>query len=110
MKEKICSAVELGSSLQFEYNGHKRVVKPFKLFRAKDGTVLFEGVQVGGTSESGSMPFWRTFNIDKLTSVEVTDGPESVHGSDKIMPDTEEKYNQNDKRYDEIICSREDTD
>lgn len=109
MEKKICSAIDSNTFLEFEYDGHCRVVKPFKLFKSRDGEIAMEGVQVGGKSESGSMPFWRTFNIEKISSIEETGGPNSVHGSDRVIPDTEDKYNPDDDRYEEVICLRRDS-
>lgn len=107
MEEKICSVINSDSSLEFEYESHHRVVRPYKLFKSQEGVISVEGVQVGGTSESGNMPFWRTYNINRITSLEETEGPDSVHDSDKVMPDTEDKYNPDDDRYEEVICAKE---
>ncbi|MUV60005.1 hypothetical protein [Halobacterium sp. CBA1126] len=107
MEEKICSAIESETLLKFEYNGHQRTIKPYKLFQSKDGKILIEAVQVGGESESGSNPFWRNFDVAKIDTIETTEGPDSVHNSDLIMPDTEKQYNPDDDRYEEVICARE---
>lgn len=107
MQEQICDVIEDDEFLKFEYDGHQREIKPFIVLRSQGGKVSVGGVQVGGTSESGSMPFWRTFNLEGLNSVEVTEGPDSVHGSDKIIPDTEDMYNPADDRYEEVICAKD---
>ena len=94
-------------NLNFEYGGHQRKIKPFVMLRSQEGKVSVGGVQVGGTSESGSIPFWRMFNLEGINSVEVAKGPDSVHGSDKIMPDTEDMYNPADDRFEEVICAKD---
>lgn len=107
MQEKICRAIELDKCLDFGYDDHHRVVKPLILFKSKDGVISIGGAQVGGDSESGNMAYWRTFNLQKISSIEVVDGPSGVDGSNKIMPDTEDKYNPDSKKYEEVICAKE---
>jgi len=84
------------------------VLNPFILYQSQDGKILVEGAQVGGGSESKSMPFWRSFHLNQIGSLETTECPEPVHGSDKIMPDTEEKYNPDHERYRKTICAKDD--
>lgn len=107
MEETICSAIGSSQCLEFEYEGHRRVVNPFILYRTEDGKTLIEGAQVGGTSDSGSMPYWRSFHLDKISSIEETEGLNPVHGSDRILPDTERKYNPDHDRYAEVICAKD---
>ena len=109
MKERICDAIEADKLLKFEYNDHRREVKPFIVLRSQEGKISVGGVQVGGTSESGSMPFWRTFNLEAIDSIDVVEGPDSVHGSDKVMPATEDMYNPDDDRYEEVICAKDES-
>lgn len=107
MQEKICRAIDSDECLEFEYDGHNRVVRPLILFKSKDGVVSVGGPQVGGRSESGEMAYWRTFQLEKITSIEVVSGPNSVGNSDKIMPDTVDKYNPDSEQYEEVICAKD---
>ncbi|MFC7059076.1 hypothetical protein [Halovenus salina] len=107
MQEKICRAIESDEYLEFEYDHHRRVVRPLILFKSKDERLSIGGPQVDGTSESGNMAYWRTFNLEKISSIEVVTGPSTVAGSDKVMPDTVEKYDPNSDKYEEVICAKE---
>lgn len=106
MEKTICGAIDSGKCLEFEYEEFRRVLNPFILYRSQDGETLIEGDQVEGKSESSSMPYWRSFRVDRIDSIEIVEGPQPVHGSDKIMPNTEEKYNPNHERYAELICAK----
>jgi len=107
MEEKICDVIEADGFLKFEYKDHQREIKPFMILKSQDGDISVGGVQVGGTSESGSMPFWRTFKLEIIGSIDVIEGPDPVYGSDKIMPDTEDMYNPEDDRFEKIICAKD---
>jgi len=107
MQEKICRAIESDECLEFEYDGHNRVVRPLILFKSKDGVVSIGGPQVDGNSESGEMAFWRTFNLEKIASIGVVSGPNTVDGSNNIMPDTVDKYNPDSENYEEVICAKD---
>lgn len=107
MEDTISNAIESDEILEFEYEDHHREVKPFKLFKSKDGRTFIEAVQVMGDSESGEQPFWRTFELEKIDSINETKGPDNVHDSEHILADAEGMYNPDDDRYEEIICARD---
>jgi len=107
MQDTICSAIEAGDNLEFDYEKHHRIVTPLILFRSQDGDTSIGGPQVGGSSESGNMSYWRTFNLDKIDSLTVQNKENTVHGSDQIMPDTVEKYNPDSEKYEEVICAKD---
>jgi len=107
MQEKICSAIESDEHLEFDYDSHRRVVRALILFKSEDGIFSIGGVQVDGSSESGNMSYWRTFNLEKISSIKVVAGPSTVHGSDKVMPDTIDKYNPNSNKYKKVICAKD---
>jgi hypothetical protein len=106
MEETICDAIDSGKCLEFEYKELRRVLNPFILYRSQNEEILIEGDQIEGNSDSSSIPYWRSFQLEKIDSVEIVEGPKSVHGSDKIIPNTEEKYNPNHERYAEVICAK----
>lgn len=110
MQEKICRAIESNECLAFEYNGHNRVVRPLILFKSKNGGVSIGGPQVEGDSESGEMSYWRTFNLENISSIELVSGPNTVGDSNNIMPDTVEKYNPDSQKYEEVICAKDISD
>ena len=41
------------------------------------------------------------------SSIEVVAGPSTVHGSDKVMSDTIDKYNPNNDNYEKVICAND---
>jgi hypothetical protein len=107
MQEKICSAIESDTCLEFEYDGHRRIVRPLILFRSKEDKTSIGGPQVGGTSESGSMAYWRTFNLEKIDSIDKVTGPNTTHDSNKILPETADKYNPESNKYEKVICAKD---
>ena len=46
-------------------------------------------------------------NLEKISSIKVVAGPSTVHGSDKVMPDTIDKYNPNSNKYKKVICAKD---
>jgi hypothetical protein len=110
MQEKICHAIESDKYIEFEYDGHRRVVRPLILFKSKDERVSIGGAQVGGSSESGNMAYWRTFNLEKIVSIKEVTGPSTVAGSSKVMPDTIDKYNPDSDKYKKVICAKDISD
>jgi hypothetical protein len=53
--------------------GGARVVHPHAVYRTSAGGLRVDGVQVGGTSRSGSLPGWRDFELMKIAEVQVLD-------------------------------------
>jgi hypothetical protein len=64
-ESKICGALHAQRRLQFEYEGHVRIVEPYCHGTGPKGAQLLRAVQVGGTSGSGA----RGFGFGKLWTV-----------------------------------------
>jgi hypothetical protein len=55
-----------------------RILHPHVVYRTSDGKLCMEGVQVGGHSQSGSLPGWRDFELMKVSDLRVLDSTFTV--------------------------------
>lgn len=65
-------AIQAKAIIEFDYNGHHRIVEPHVLGISK-GDLQILGYQIGGTSKSGSVPEWRRFDLSGMTRLAITD-------------------------------------
>lgn len=91
----ICDAINQRRILRFFYGGGSRLVEPFCYGLGTSGNDLLRGYQVGGYSQSQSVPFWRLFKVEEITSLSITDDKFSV-----ARPD----YNPNDEAMQQVYC------
>ena len=68
MQDAVKRAIQEKCLLEFTYKGHKRVIEPHVL-GVKDGAVQVLGYQVDGTSQSGTVPDWRRFDLNLITGL-----------------------------------------
>lgn len=76
IEEKISSIVEAIETfllLEFDYNDLARIVEPYELGVTKDGYHLLRCYQIGGESSHKRINGWKTFRVDYMSSVEVSD-------------------------------------
>ena len=70
----ICGAIRDRRVIEFDYDGHHRIVQPAAAGpHATTGNLVLRGYQVGGTSSSGSVPGWRLFELTDISRLVVTD-------------------------------------
>jgi hypothetical protein len=86
----LTDAVHDRAVLEFEYNGHHRVVQPSAHGLNLKGNESLRGYQIGGSSRSGRMPPWRMFKVAQiqgliLTGDTFTDEPEGYRCGDLGM-------------------------
>jgi hypothetical protein len=58
-------------ALSFTYEGDSlpsRTGHPHALFLSATGETLVDVFQIAGFTSTGSLPCWRSFNVDKITS------------------------------------------
>lgn len=61
-------------AIHYKNQSHMRVVEPHVLYRTRSGRSVVECYQVRGYSSGGRVPpFWRPFQIKKITGVDVLD-------------------------------------
>ena len=92
----ICDAINSRRILEFDYDGHRRVIHPAAAGpHATTGNPVLRGYQVDGTSSSGVVPDWRLFEIDKIQNLVVlgetfdTDPPGYQKGDKHIAVECE---------------------
>jgi len=71
MDNKFYNAVRNRNLLEFSYKGHHRVVEPHAYGMTPKGNEVLRGYQTSGTSESGVVPDWRLFSINKIENLTV---------------------------------------
>lgn len=53
----------------FHYDGPPRIVEPFLIGTTTAGRPALRGFQTGGGSQSGKVPEWRVFLLDKIVGL-----------------------------------------
>lgn len=70
----ICDAINSRRLVEFDYDGHHRVVQPAAAGpHATTGNPVLRGYQVGGTGKTRRVPFWDLFLVDKIQNLVVVD-------------------------------------
>lgn len=70
----ICDAINSRRLVEFDYDGHHRVVQPAAAGpHATTGNPVLRGYQVGGTGKTRRVPFWDLFLVDKIENLVVLD-------------------------------------
>lgn len=73
MNTKIISAIENMNVIEFHYNGHWRVVEPHAYGVTPKGNEVLRAYQKDGTSDSGKVPDWRLFSVNKIEGLKIID-------------------------------------
>jgi predicted DNA-binding transcriptional regulator YafY len=73
--EGICEAIQKERKLLFHYDGHRRRIQPYVHGWDSEGEEMFKGYQTDGDSESWTGPHWRTFKLDEISRLQLTDEP-----------------------------------
>jgi len=73
-QELLCQAIEKRRMVTFQYHWHFREVEPYLVgTHEEEGEMMVRTFQVGGESESGGLPDWRLFRLERMSDVNVTD-------------------------------------
>lgn len=95
MNQKIIEAIENYYILEFDYNGHHRIVEPHTYGVNHKGNEILAAYQIEGTSDKGDVPVWKQFTTDKISNLKVLN--ETFSG-------TRNGYKRGDSRMDEIYA------
>jgi hypothetical protein len=91
----VCDAIRKRALLEFNYQGHRRVVAPYCHGVSTRGVEVLRAIQVRGASRSGAL------GIGKLWSV-------AEMGDPHVLPETfipdDANYNPNDSGMQQIHC------
>jgi hypothetical protein len=69
----VCQAVRQRKVIRFHYDGGTRDIEPHIHGTGKDGEELLRGYQVSGFSRSGQSEGWKTFRLDEVRAMALTD-------------------------------------
>ena len=95
MNNEIVEAIENYNLLEFQYDGHYRVVEPHTYGVSTKGNDTLSAYQVEGTSDRGNVPDWKQFTISKIVGLKKLD--ENFSG-------TRDGYTKGDSRMSEIYA------
>lgn len=93
MEDIIIEAIENRNLLEFNYDGHYRVVEPHTYGIFKNGSEKLAAFQVDGTSDKGDVPDWKLFTVEKINGLGILE--DTFNG-------TRPGYRQGDSRMVEI--------
>lgn len=65
--------------LEFVYEGHPRVMDPHSYGVLSTGPLALSGYQVRGSSRSGPVPDWRTFDLEAIEQLEILEESSRIH-------------------------------
>jgi hypothetical protein len=68
LNQEIFRAIRGRNLIEFNYEGHHRVVEPH-VYGRHDGTEQLLGFQIWGSSTSGGLPDWRRFNLAGISGL-----------------------------------------
>ena len=95
----ICRAIEERLLLRIDYGDTQRVVQPHVFGDDHAGDRLLSAFQVSGESTSGAAQGWKSFRMDRVTSVALAGG--RFHGAQPA-------FQRNDGAFGRIICQLND--
>jgi hypothetical protein len=73
MNQLVCSAIRHRRAITFHYDGGRRLVEPYSHGASAAGHDLLRGYQLAGHSRSGLPEGWKTFRLDELSDLAMTD-------------------------------------
>jgi hypothetical protein len=92
---RIRRAIASRTLLEFDYDGHHRIVAPYCYGVTTKQTALLRGIQIGGASRSGSFGMGKLWHVSKMLVVQNT--------GEKFLP-VDPDYNPEDDAITEIYC------
>lgn len=93
--DTIIEAIENRNMLEFDYDGHFRVVEPHTVGISKTGKEMLAAYQVDGESNRVKVPDWGQFSVSKIENLEVLND---------VFDGTRPGYTRGDSRMDEIFA------
>lgn len=74
MKPPTSGGIDTRTRLHILYGGMLRLVEPYACGYSGAGEALLFAYQLAGESESGGLPDWRTFRMDRMQMAELDMG------------------------------------
>ena len=71
MNEMICAAIRSKNEMEIFYNGGTRIIEPHCHGISKAGNEVIRAYQVSGYSKSRNVPFWRLFDVSKISGMRI---------------------------------------
>ncbi len=95
LEPKICDAIGAQRMLEFDYDGHRRVVQPYCHGFTRKGAETLRAVQVSSDGRSGGSGFGKLWTVAKMQNLRVAGATFEADDPD---------YNPNDTALLEIHC------
>ena len=95
MNTAICNVIENRRILDFNYQGHHRIVEPHAYGLSHTGKEVIRAYQTDDTSHSGTVPCWRLFDVALVESLTVTE---------KCFEGVRDGYIRGDRGMSTIFC------
>jgi len=92
---QICRAIESRTLLEFDYDGHHRIVAPYCHGVLKNQVEALRAIQIGGASRSAGFGFGKLWHVEKMRNLRNTD--------ERCIP-TDPQYNPDDRVMVDIHC------
>jgi predicted DNA-binding transcriptional regulator YafY len=73
MQNEICHAITGRQVISFSYKGDERTVEPHMVAFSKTGKLVLSAWFLHGGSESKEGPGWRTYTLDEISRLTVSD-------------------------------------
>lgn len=91
-QNKIYSAIQDHKIVQIYYNNDesKRIVEPHILYESSTGNILLDAYQTSGYSKNNESMAWKSFNIEKIQGVEITENTFTLRSG--YNPNNQERY------------------
>jgi hypothetical protein len=91
----LCRAIRTRTLVEFDYDGHHRIVAPYCHGVTSKNVEVLRAIQVGGSSRSSGFGFGKLWHVDKITN---------LRGSDEKFLPTDPHYNPDDSVMMHICC------
>jgi hypothetical protein len=93
--QMICEAIRRHALLEFDYDGHHRIVQPYCHGVGSKRREMLRAIQVGGSSRTGAFGFGKLWRVDKMERLRIGNDPFTAVDSD---------YNPDDSAMIQIHC------
>lgn len=93
-KSDLCDAIAIQYVVEFDYDGYRRVVEPYKVGSSPTGNDVLDAYQIGGGTSSGEVPAWKLFELEEILQVSIPRQSFSLRGG----------YSRSDERMELIHC------
>jgi hypothetical protein len=92
---QICRAIRSHTLLEFDYDGHHRIVAPYCHGVTELRVEVLRAIQVGGSSRSAGFGFGKLWHVEKMRN---------LCSSDEPFLATDPHYNRDDSVMARICC------